>query len=352
MSRAMRRAIQLVYFLPVVFFSSFLFFHWLSVFTAPLESTAPIPTKLGVTLGVTPGDSELALYLASFLTIASTIPLLVGLSAYSKTGSKKGFLLVTSGLMFIAADVALLLLKCTAAYFLRSVWNDFFDATLAISPILLLQLLVFLIFVYGLAISLYHMRVWLKVVMILVLAVLSCLSFAFSWEVYVTFGDCRGYTDAYCLGRVAASQRDPSMCDKMKLDETFEDFQGRTLEERKKYCIHTYIDESRDFGPCLNMTDTVVTRESVRYLSERASCIVDHYANRRDMTGTDTFDACNLIENQAERDYCKKYKECTLIRLRTPNSEWTQAQYHELNSEIEQCETVLRELGIDRLQQP
>jgi len=338
-----KKSLQIAYFLLVIFLLSFIVFQWLSVFTSPIESSAPTPLKLGTTFGISPGDPELALYLAFFMAVGSIIPLIIGLLVYSRTKSKNKFLMWVSGLTIAFFFFIYFISGKVLSYFWASGWSDLFEAITALSLFLGFFLFIFIVLLYWFLIYISDKNKWVKIILIVVLIFFSYLSFALSYPVYGRLGDCREYTDALCLGRLAASKQDPLICNLAKVDEKFRSYEGKTFEAKRDFCLDRYIEKAQDYSPCLTRGRNPITDNGNIYLSPRSLCIINRYIMFYPCRKTS--EACNIIENNKEREYCKKYQECGQISCVDSSDRIKEMHYRSFN-EWDQCQAELQEIGI------
>lgn len=323
------------YFLITAFLALYTFSIWLSVFSLPKEPNA---FNIGADYGIHRGDIELAFYLSLILLLIFFIPFLRGLIIYWKGQEKNQA--IKNNLLLLFSFWILSLLAVLISHFNTLVLifhTPYFQmlllqfATISIAFIFILGLYLFLFWIVD-------KKIWVHFAFSAIFAILLAVSFIFPFKLYMASG-CENFTDTYCVGMLASSKKDVSICEKVN-------FTGLEKDQQKIQCGKYYVGETKDPSGCLNLSDIpksidsfsesdkeLLSTNPALKLSPQASCIV-HLVSYNNKTTRDA-NTCDLITNMSERNYCKKQLECWEIGGN--NGEWNAdlaKKYERCNSEL------------------
>lgn len=330
---SIKKLFQGIYYLITVFLLFYIFLIWVSVFSvAPGPTGAPDLLKLGRTLAIGPGDTELAFYLSIPLVLISLVSIFGGLVIYRKTQSKNKFLrrtfLITVGIYLIPFIFYLIPFIFYLIPKLFASANFLFFYTSRISIWLFPVFLIFTFLVYLFLFWIFDKKWWIHLIIYALIIIALIVSFTLPFKLYMNSG-CNNYQDMHCVGKLAVSKNDVSLCERsLKIDE-------------RTSCLYSFISgkmgekpvgdrEIGDVQFCSTLSSTLKVKQMESELSIQAYCIESAVLYFQD--ASDRKVICDKIINPKEKEHCKKTVDCSEIPV----------SYDEYDNCVNEAENLLK----------
>src|SRR3989338_4114058 len=322
---SIKKLFQGIYYSITVFLLFYIFLIWLSVFSVSPGSTgAPDLLKLGRTLAIGPGDIELAFYLSIPLVLISLISIFGGLVIYRKTHFKNQFLKRTS-LITVGIYSSLFILYLITKLFYSSNFQFYYFYYISkISIWLFPIILIFTFLIYLFLFWVFDKKWWIHSIIYVLIILALIVSFTLPFKLYMNSG-CNNYKDMNCVGKLAVSKNDVSLCYKSPEN------------DKRTSCLYSFISgkmgekpmrdrEMEDVQFCSTLSSTLKVNE----LSVQAYCIESAILYFQDVSDRKTI--CDKIGNIKEKEHCKKTVDCLEIPV----------SYDEYNNCGEEAENLLK----------